>query len=317
MNRSIFIILLLGLTHTSILAQKDSIRYWKTDGIGSLSINQNSFSNWAKGGENNFAISSLFKFNLNYDNNGLEFENSLDLAYGILKTEEQNLRKNEDLIDFSSKIGFKALKKVFYTFMMNFKTQFADGFEYPNDSVIVSRFFAPAYFHIAVGMDYKPNKDLSLFFSPATGKYTFVNDQDLANKGSYGVTKAVYDTAGNMISKGKKFRPEFGTFMKIRYKKDVYKNTSLESKIDLYNNYTDKNKENRKNIDINWESNVHIKINRIIGINLFAHLIYDDDIDVPIYKKINGIKTETGKGPRTQFKQVFGIGISYKLSEKK
>jgi hypothetical protein len=70
---------------------------------------------------------------------------------------------------------------------------------------------------------------------------------------------------------------------------------------------------NRGNIDINWDVLISMKINKFLTTSLMTNLIYDHDINLPTIKKINGVKTEIGSGPKTQFKEVFGIGLSYRI----
>jgi hypothetical protein len=64
----------------------------------------------------------------------------------------------------------------------------------------------------------------------------------------------------------------------------------------MFNNYTDRDKSNRANIDVNWEVMVNLKANKFLTTSIFTHLIYDHNI----------IK-------ETQFKEVLGVGVSYKF----
>ena len=80
------------------------------------------------------------------------------------------------------------------------------------------------------------------------------------------------------------------------------------SRLSLFNNYTDTRVSNRKNIDVNLETMLNAKINRFISASLFLNWIYDDDLIIN-YDENDATK----KGPRLQFKEVFGIGLSYKF----
>jgi hypothetical protein len=177
------------------------------------------------------------------------------------------------------------------------------GYNYPNDSVFISRMFAPAYTLIAIGMDYKPSDNLNLFISPLTGKFTFVNDERLANEGAFGVTPAEYDDLGTLITAGKKSRAELGGYVRFLYKRDVFENVNFLTKVDLFTNYLD----NPQRIDINWEVLIALKVNKFITATIATHLIYDHDIN---------ITDKDGRtGPRTQFKEVFAVGFSYKINQ--
>jgi hypothetical protein len=275
----------------------DTTKYWKKGGVGSLNFNQISLSNWAAGGQNSISAGAFLNLTANYKKEKTSWDNTLDLAYGMTKIGKEPLHKSDDKIDLNSKYGHLAFKKWYYSALINFKSQFTDGYNYPNDSAIVSRFLAPAYILLSIGMDYKPNDNFSFYFSPATGKITIVNDQKLAEAGAYGVDS------------GKTHREEFGAYISLAFKKDIMQNVTFGTKLDLFSNYS----HNPQNVDVNWDAMIALKVNKYITANITTTLIYDDDINIPIVKKINGIDTQVGAGPRTQFKEVFGLGLSYKF----
>ena len=175
---------------------------------------------------------------------------------------------------------------------------------------------APGYVIGAVGVDYKPNKYLSFFISPATSKNTFVNDVDLANAGAFGVRGAELDTAGNVITPGEKFRTEIGGYIRFIFQKNDFeakflKNVSIMSKLDLFSNYLDR----PENIDVNWETLITMKINEILSVSISTQLIYDDDIDIQVDNNGDGVIDAVG--PRVQFKEILGVGVAYNFSNSK
>jgi len=89
------------------------------------------------------------------------------------------------------------------------------------------------------------------------------------------------------------------------------KNISLTTKIDLFSNYA----HNPQNIDVSWETLVAMKVNKYISVNLNTHLLYDDDILIPLDRNDNGSFTDPVDmpGKRIQFKEIFGVGFSYKF----
>jgi hypothetical protein len=289
-----------------------TVNGWKKGGFFAVNFNQVSLTNWAAGGESALSATALTSLFLKYRKDDLYWETVLDAGYGFITTSDQPLRKNEDKIELNSKFGKKARGKFYYAGMLNFRTQFAPGFNFPNDSVEISRFMAPAYLSLALGMDYKPNEWFSAFISPATGRATFVLDQDLADAGQFGVTEAVRDANGAILTPGETIRYEFGAYIRARLQGDIAKNVSIISNLQLFNNYSDPIAEQRANIDVNWETILSIKANKWLTTTLFTNLIYDHDIDIPVTRTINGVDVE-GVGPRTQFKQVLGIGLSFKF----
>lgn len=105
---------------------------------------------------------------------------------------------------------------------MNFKTQSLPGYNYPNDSVIISKFLSPAYLLFAGGFDWKPKNYLSFLLAPITGKSTFVLNQQLANAGAFGVEPAIFEN-GQLIKQGKTFRAEFGSYIKLALQHTFFK----------------------------------------------------------------------------------------------
>lgn len=186
-------------------AQTDT-SYWKKGGAVNINFSQVALYNWAAGGENSLAGNSLVSLYANYKRNKSVWDNNIILGYGLLQSGESDIIKNDDKIDLTSKYGYKGGPKWYYSFLLNFKSQFAPGYNFPNDSDIVSEFMSPGYLLLAAGIDYKPNDNFSLFVSPLTGKFTFVLNEKLANAGAYGVAAAVYDTMGRIITKGDKIK---------------------------------------------------------------------------------------------------------------
>ncbi len=301
MRKIILIFSTLLFASSLTLAQSDTTNYWLTKGNAQVLVNQASFTNWAQGGNNSVSGTALLNYNITYDDSLTIWENVFDFGYGLINTKEFGTRKNEDKIDLLSNFNHIAAKDLYYSGKFNFKSQFVEGYNYPNDSVEVSNFLAPAYVILSAGMTYKPNSDFSFYLSPATGKMTIVNDDTLSAQGAYGVTP------------GDKIRMEFGAYATLDYKKALMENITFKSKLDLFNNYTDPKSENRANIDVNWENSLNLTVNEYITVNIFAHLIYDHDILVPLFKEVDGEEVSDGVGRRLQVKQTLGLGFSYKF----
>jgi hypothetical protein len=290
------------------IAKTDSVDGWKKGGIINMNLSQTSLTNWAAGGQNSVSISELFNVYARYKKGKNILHTDLDISYGVLKQGENNdWWKTDDKIDFTSKYGRKAYKNFYYTVLVNFRTQFAPGYNYPNDSVKISDFMAPGYLYGAIGMDYKLTDELTAFIAPATSKFTFVHDQFLADAGAFGVEPAKYDSSGIKVTDGRRNRAEFGGYTRFMYKKDIMKNITAQTKLELFSNYL----KNPQNIDVNWETLLSMKVNKFISATIATQLIYDDDIKIVIDKNNDGVIDE--KGPRIQFKEVLGVGFSYKF----
>ncbi|HEY1039273.1 MAG TPA: DUF3078 domain-containing protein, partial [Bacteroidia bacterium] len=260
-------------------------------------------------GQSSVSANGLLSLFANYKKGENTWSNNLDLAYGVIRQgENKNWWKNDDRIQVTSKYGRKAFKNFYYSGLLDFKTQFAPGYNYPNDSVVISKFLAPAYGLAALGMDYKPNDNFSIFLAPISAKVTIVNDQKLADAGAFGVDKALYGTLANgqygLVAHGLKHREEVGGYFKMQYRQKVMDNVNFETMLELFSNYL----ENPGNIDVNWTTLTSMKVNKYISATFSTHLIYDDDIIL----ERGGSKKGTF-GPDVQFKQVLSVGLSYKF----
>ncbi|HAQ65749.1 MAG TPA: hypothetical protein DCR43_07865 [Bacteroidales bacterium] len=293
--------LLMAIGHFTI-GQTDTINHWKKGFETGLGVTQVSLTNWAAGGDNSLAGNVFLNLTANYAKGKHIWDNNGQFVFGLIKNGEQSLRKTDDKIDFQSKYGYKAYGKWYYSALAGFKTQFANGFDYKvSDSSAVSRFLAPAYLLFGLGMDYKPSENFSLFISPVTGRLTIVNDESLADAGAYGVTKAEYDTEGKLLKHGASTLMEFGASVMVNYKATLMENISMETRIQLFTDYL----KNPQNIDIDWRVLLVLKVNKYISANLSTNLIYDDNVKV--------VDKDGNAGPRTQFKEVFGVGFNYKI----
>ncbi len=308
-----------GLTDTATLMPSNSIgisdsaKYWNIIANGRLSINQVAFSNWAEGGESLISGSTYGNLKTNYLRNKFKVDNYTSLAYGLAWNEEQGVRKTDDKIDVGTNLGYEAFEDFFYSFILSLKTQFSEGYKYPNDSTVVSDFFAPATFFMSMGLEYKPDENTSVFISPASGKFLFVLDQDLADQGAFGVKPADIDSLGNVLIPGSNYKPKFGLNLILTLNRELLKNVIFDTKLNLHNNYMDETINNRWNFDVDWESALNFKINSFLSSNIYMHLLYDNDIPIPTYEKIEGVKVQTGEGPKLQVKENFGIGVMIKV----
>jgi hypothetical protein len=129
---------------------------------------------------------------------------------------------------------------------------------------------------------------------PLSGKVTVVRDDSLSTQGAYGVEA------------GENVRYEFGGSMKAVFQKEIFKNVTFNTKLDLFSNYI----KNPEKVDISWEVMINMKINEFLSANLHTHLMWDDDIKFAVVDDAGII---TGKESKVQFKEVFGVGLSYKF----
>ncbi|MFO7370693.1 MAG: DUF3078 domain-containing protein [Bacteroidales bacterium] len=269
----------------------DTLLGWKKGGVININSSQTSLTNWAAGGQSSIAIGGLLNLYAHNKKDKSLWENYLELGYGSVKQKEQDWWKTDDRIDFTSKYGLKASDKLYYAALLNFKTQMTDGYNYPNDSVVISRFLAPGYLLGAIGLDYKPSDNFTVFFAPITYKLTLVNDDVLADAGAFGVDP------------GDHTKSEFGGYLRAFMKKDVMENITFQTKLELFSNYL----KNFGNIDVSWESLLAMKVNKLISATLSTHLLYDHDVTIAKEDDDGVMKTYNSK---VQFKEVLAIGFT-------
>jgi hypothetical protein len=257
-------------------------KIWKFGGNTTLTFSQVALTkSWIAGGENSISANAGVLLTANYHKELTKWESTLDLGFGLAKQGEQAMIKNEDKIDFSSQYGRKASEKWFYSALLGFKTQFYEGYKYPDVNDVISDFMAPAYLMVSAGMDYKPNDKFNMMLSPLTGRLTIVNNQQLADVGAFGVTP------------GENTRAEMGGFVKISYNDQFWEDRlTLRTKLELFSNYIEK----PENVDFYWEVSLILKLSNYITARLSTFMMYDDDAI-----------------PELQFKEVFGVGFGYKF----
>ena len=279
----------------SISAQTvDTTKLWTIKFNSALTFNQVSLTNWAAGGENSLGGNALFNYSAGLIQGKSIWDNTIDLGYGLIKLGDAPIRKSDDKIDLMSKYGYKISEKNLYlSANLNFRTQFTEGYNYPNDSVMISNFMAPGYLMLGLGIDYKPVPYFSLSILPITGRLTFVMDDSLSARGAYGVDP------------GDKVRAEFGAAVIALFEKDILPNVNFKSKLELFSNYLD----NPQNIDVNWDALLFLKVNKYLSTYIGLQTIYDHDIMIT--------DSDNKTGPRTQFKQTFGVGLTYSFERVK
>lgn len=279
---------------------------WKSKNTVGFDLNEIAFVNWNAGGVS--SVSGLFKGNFirTRTTENSTWVSELIVRYGINKQDGLTIRKSDDEVRFNSTFGYRndTASNWYYTCKFNFNTQFSNGYKYPDTTTPISKPFAPAYTFLGAGADYfDKEKKFDIYISPLTLKNTLVLDQTLANNGAFGVSKAIYDKEGNIISEGKESKTEMGFLVTNYYKKEVWKNITMENRLSLYSDYIN----NFGNIDVEWKLQFDLIVNQYVRANIGTHAIYDDDVKT--YEEVNGVKV--AGGPTLQLRQSLGVGMVY------
>ncbi|HKJ41509.1 MAG TPA: DUF3078 domain-containing protein [Sunxiuqinia sp.] len=271
---------------------------WKMGGDGTFGFTQTALSNWKKGGKSAFSTLLVLKGFANYSYNKVKWENSLEIRNGWMDPADDKVQKNDDKFEFISRYGVSAFKKWYYSAELDFQTQLFAGYNYPDRENKISAFLSPSKTLWKFGLDYKPNKNFSLFLSPFTSKTVYVRDTVHVDPADYG------------IPKGKKRFWEPGMNADVTYKKDINDDIAYEMKYRMFLNYSAP----FSKFDVDWENNVVMRLNDFMNVRMMLHLLYDDNVKFP-----TGRKDANGKDilePKWQMKEFITIGFSYNLNKR-
>jgi len=349
---------------------RDSI--WKVGGYLGTNISQTALYQWSGGGSNSFAF--LFSGNAfaNYKKGKAEWDNNLDMKYGLMANgqirneglAERNFQKNIDLLEFATNVGYELdSKKLYISFKGDFLSQFSRSYDYSQTDtshgrfrkMTISKFGAPAVLTIGPGLTWKPTDYFTLFFSPIEGKMTFVTPDDPgrdtahAADGTY--TDRYYtdvDETRFGLQRGTSFAGELGGELDILFSKELVKNVSWKSHLNVFFSYTNNNyntimpyfnsaldsmmtktisKSTSHIPTVKWDNDIVFKVNKILSATLSTRFIYQYNVQVPIDQRNN----RTGaKGPdgitdvdkngnpvlgynKLQIFEQFGLGIVMKF----
>ncbi|QLE01227.1 DUF3078 domain-containing protein [Galbibacter sp. BG1] len=272
---------------------------WTKNGTFTFLLNQAAFSNWVAGGQNNISGTGGLNYDFNYLRGDWSWDNKLIASYGLTNTEDQGTRKSDDRLEFNSLVGKKAFGNWNYSFFLNFRTQFTDGYNYKEDEdgeFPVSGLFKPAYLTFGPGLEWKKSENLKFNLAPATSKMTFISD-DLWVYDDDQDTFVQHSGPDNInelqvygIDPGDQFRYELGFYASGYYKFTIMENVSFENILSLYSNYL----EDPQNVDLDYTLNVMMKINKYLSTNFTVQLVYDDNAVTAL-----------------QLREVFGLGVNF------
>lgn len=297
---------MLFLGTASLFAQEEEAEEknkngWHNEGAVGLMFSQAAFNNsWTGGGTTNYAANLKFNYDFNYRYNKLTVDNRVIMDYGLTKNKgEEYTRKTNDRIELNSIVGTK-VKDInwYYSFFVNFKTQFTDGYDYnKDDNDVLTRtrktdFFSPAYLQFGPGMLWKKNDNFKVNISPFAARITFV-DKDFTRVGNDPDAIAEFNKNKYFgVEANETTNFELGASVNAYVKFDLMTNVNVENVLSLYSDYLKK----PQNISIDYALNVNMKINSYMSANLTFQAIYEE----------NAVSS-------FQIRESIGLGINYKL----
>lgn len=344
---------------------KDST--WVFGGYVGASVSQTALYQWGPGGNNNFSFLINASGYAKYKKGKLMWDNSVEAKFGMVANglirskalAQSNLQKNIDLLALKSSFGYEITKSLYASAKVSFESQFSPTYDYSLTDTsngrfrryTVSKFAAPAVLTIGPGLTWKPKEYFTLFFSPVSGKMTFVTKDDPGRDTTKAFTDRYYsdiDETRFGLKRGSGFMGELGWELDLLFQKDIVKNVNWKSHLNVfgaymngsYNTilpkyYSDQDSlgaitisEKTKHIPIvKWENDIVFKVNKWLSATLSTKFVYQYNAQVPIDTR----KNETGKkGPdgitdmdktgqtitgfnKIQIFEQFGIGLSFKF----
>lgn len=262
----------------------DTLSGWTQTWVANLNGSQASYNNWSEGGVNTISATASTVFTKMYRKDQYTFGFRTNLRYGQSRIDGRT-RKSDDLISVRLRTTYDLQEdsKLAAYGAIQFRTQFADGFDYEakmnpagGDSLI-SGFFSPAYLTEGAGFEYNANSNLQLEAGLAL-KQTFISDGDLAP--NYG------------LPQGDTFRSEGGLTTGISFQAPVAENIQYSSNLETFTSFTDPVSET----DVFWSNELVGQVNSLISASFQFEMRYDDDFSSEV-----------------QIKQVLSAGLSVNL----
>ena len=318
-----------GTPQTEVPAPKPN--YWTRSLMTNISFGQNSYWNWAKGGNNNVSLNATIDGNADYSKNKIVWKNHMLLKYGFMYSEDKPIsQKNIDQMLLESTFGYKATPTLSYSAKFTFLNQFTNGYTYEAPTVddptrkdwlnarkLKSGFLSPGIVTLGLGIDWVPNNWLTVNFAPLTGGFTIVTEKELGLWGenlrkNYGMElKKKYEDIDLKEAalhpeyyRGARF--EFGAQLTVGAKVKINDNFEASTKFIGFSNYL----KNPQNIRVYWDNTLAWNLAKYFALTMNTNLIYDDTISIVDKDHPNGHRA-------VQFFEGLLFGFTYTFSSKK
>ncbi len=268
-------------------------RNWLHTFVASLHFTQAYVSdNWYQGGENNInaLLDVLWECNLNQVlHPKWLFNNSLQYKLGVMTAHNDSLRNyaiNEDNFQFSSQLGYKAVKNWYYSATLLFKTQFFNNYK-SNTSTMAASFLSPAELNLGLGMTYNykdqyETKTFTLSIAPLSYNLKICRDIDRLDPTTFG------------IDAGHHTKHNFGSNLEAKLNWKIRNNIIWTSRLYAFTNY--------EYVQGDWENTFDFSITRHLNTKLYVHLRYDKS------------RPWHADWKYWQLKEILSFGLTYRIA---
>jgi hypothetical protein len=241
--------------------------------------------NWYQGGNSNFAMYGNIKGIIKYDaKKWIVWENTGEWQEGFSTAFGDSLRKinmTDDIFHIYSKLNVRIRSdKLYGSYSIDFQTPFFHTWK-ENTNTLKTGPFTPLRFNWALGVDYKPIKNMSIVFAPLAYKLVYAMDTVNVDRSVYGIS------SGNLLS-------TFGSSVRLEWKWRPLREINLETIFYAYTNY--------RMFELDWEVNCDFIINRYMSARVTLHPRYD-----------SSAIQEGDDHAKMQFKELISIGFAHKF----
>jgi len=259
------------------MAEGEKKTAWEKSIQGGVNMTQTGYDNWAPGGENAFAWQTNLNYKFVRDMETMKWSNTGKFLYGATKTGSRAMRKASDEIKIESVLTYKLGSKVNPYLSATGETQFAAGKFYgPDTSYQISAFMDPGYFRESLGAGYQINESLATRFG-LSFKQTITSD----------FPRPYADDPDT--DEIEKIRSEVGLESVTDLSLKVSETGIWNSKLELFSAFS-----TIRNVDVNWDNTLTVKVTEYVNMNINFKLVYDKDVS-----------------EKRQIKQSMAIGLNY------
>jgi len=269
------------LTFRTLAAQQDTAQAskygWKHTSVGTVTLTQVAFTDWTQGGENALSWALGLDGKSVLEREQTSWATSYKFGFGQARLGDQGIRKTDDQINLETMLTYKLGGQVNPYGAATLKTQFARGFKYDakGTETAVSQIFDPAYLTQSVGAVYQPIPELKTRLGAGLREILTSEFPVYADDPS---TPEIEKTSVN---------GGLESVTELSWKIDD--NVTFGSKLEMFSTF--------KKLDeviVRSDNILAAKFNKYITVMLTVQLL-----------------NERAASPRTQLKEVLGLGFSY------
>ena len=271
------------------------VHNWLHSFVGSLQGTQAYISNnWYQGGENNLNLLADVQWDCNLNQklhpNWL-FNNTLHYKLGVATAKGDTLRNysiNEDNFQFSSQVGYKAVKNWYYSATLFFKTQLLNSYV-TNSKTLAASLLSSGELNLGLGMTYNYKdqegyKTLTLSIAPLSYNMKICRDIEKIDPTKFG------------IEAGHHFKHSFGSTVEMKFEWKITPSINWKTRLYAFTDY--------KYVQGDWENTLVFYVNSFLSTQIFTHLRYDKS------------RPWNQDWRYWQFKEILSFGLTYKFATK-